>query len=292
MDGHFQGANEDILEENSWSFGRTLPLALLLLPVLAMLQAYLENDVKTVEKKEKEDRNRSPYPTDLSSIHIGEAQQDAIPNPRNSTFCDIIRCNHRTSLYPVESCICSVSSSSVSSLPLPPHSTQSKSKSSWPQIPQHPYGTFTRYPWYRDHVLILLFQRLTVTAFALYLLNELSNFLGISALLRNRLFLIRILGVIPMASLLHLTVWYLAGWLVNKLDCEKWLKGHASDKEGGRGKETVVDTRNLHTWNRGGWKEVTTGLAVYWILRMGWIVGLVIFTFFVSIERDQVHKYT
>ena len=87
-----------------------------------------------------------------------------------------------------------------------------------------------------------------------------------------------------MASLLHLTVWYLAGWLVDKLGCEKWLDGHASDKEGGRGKETVADAKNPHTWNRGWLKEVTIGLAVYWILQMEWVMGLVRFTFFVGIE--------
>ena len=34
----------------------------------------------------------------------------------------------------------------------------------------------------------------------------------------------------------------------------------------------------------GWWKEMATGLAVYWLLRIGQIVGLVMFAFFVSIE--------
>jgi len=53
--------------------------------------------------------------------------------------------------------------------------------------------------------------------------------------------------VITTASLLHLVSLCLVGWMVNKLDSEKWLTYYASDKERGRGKETVTNMRKPHT---------------------------------------------
>ncbi|PSN68909.1 hypothetical protein BS50DRAFT_632753 [Corynespora cassiicola Philippines] len=48
--GNYTGANVEVLDENSWSFGQTLPLVLLLLPLLSMAQAYLDNDAKVQDR--------------------------------------------------------------------------------------------------------------------------------------------------------------------------------------------------------------------------------------------------
>jgi len=45
-DGYNFTLNQKISEENSWGFGQTLPLILLLLPLLSMAQAYLDDDAK------------------------------------------------------------------------------------------------------------------------------------------------------------------------------------------------------------------------------------------------------
>jgi hypothetical protein len=53
LEGYFQTNNSMrlirvgfMLQVNSWSFGQTLPLVLILLPLLSMAQAYLDNDAK------------------------------------------------------------------------------------------------------------------------------------------------------------------------------------------------------------------------------------------------------
>ncbi|ORY10324.1 hypothetical protein BCR34DRAFT_602170 [Clohesyomyces aquaticus] len=49
----------------------------------------------------------------------------------------------------------------------------------------------TSHPLYIDHhLLLLILQLFTVAAFSLFLLDALSNFLGITSFLRSRLFLI------------------------------------------------------------------------------------------------------
>lgn len=283
----YVGANGDVLEEDSWSFGQTLPLVLLLLPLLSMAQAYLDNeakahgDAKATGNNIKAERNSTLHPTELSSIHIGESPQDTIPNPRNSTSCSLSRCNHDPSLYTAQSHTPSISVSKTSfhTPHRPTHSPHSTSRS--PRLPQHPYGPFTRYPWYADHVLLLLMQILFMAGFALFLLNILSNFLGISAILRNRVFLYWILAMIPAASFLHLSIWYVAGWVVNALGCEAWLKGYPKEEgeEGERDRGAVADTKEPR-W----WKRPILGLVVYWSLRMALVNGLVVFTFFVTLE--------
>ncbi|KAI8938423.1 hypothetical protein NX059_004316 [Plenodomus lindquistii] len=50
FDGLNYTQNHEVLEENVWSFGQTLPLILLLLPLLSMAQAYFDNDAKAFEK--------------------------------------------------------------------------------------------------------------------------------------------------------------------------------------------------------------------------------------------------
>ncbi|KAF2714203.1 ArfGap-domain-containing protein [Pleomassaria siparia CBS 279.74] len=218
--GEYVGANADVLQENSWSFGQTLPLVLLLLPLLSMAEAYLDNDAKllgSVRVASINENARDRHPAELSSIHIRDSNQESIPNPRNSTSCSIPRCIRHPSLHHPRS----PSTSQVSILPPP---TSSKA----PKLPQHPYHSFACYPWYLDHILLLLLQLLSVTVFALFLLNVLSNLFGISTILQNRLFLIWVLGMVPATSLLHFAFWYVAGWITNHIAdsrCDLEIRG-------------------------------------------------------------------
>ena len=81
--------------------------------------------------------------------------------------------------------------------------------------------------------------------------------MGISAILRNRLFLIWVFGLVPLTSLVHLGGWYVGALVVYGF---RW-KG----KESGSG------------W---GWM----GKVVYWCARMGLVVGCLMGTFWGSLE--------
>ncbi|OAL47847.1 ArfGap-domain-containing protein [Pyrenochaeta sp. DS3sAY3a] len=50
------GESHDVHEDSHWSFGQTLPLVLLILPLLSMAQAYLDNDAMAQEAKEKAEK--------------------------------------------------------------------------------------------------------------------------------------------------------------------------------------------------------------------------------------------
>ncbi|KAH7070960.1 hypothetical protein FB567DRAFT_455484 [Paraphoma chrysanthemicola] len=235
----FDGAeitiNQDVSEENTWSFGQTLPLVLILLPILSMAQAYLDNDAKAqnaLEETERVEQRTVRETNDHGTTVATKAQPtsatDDLPDPRRST--------------------------------------------SWPALPQYPYSNFTSYPWYNDQIFLLLCQTLMVTAFSLWVLTELANIMGISAILRNRLFLIWVLGLVPLNSLVHLSFWYGAASIVVRWPgCEDWLKGE------GEYKKVVIGEEK---W----WKPWTAGQVVYWGLRFGLVAGCLMFTFFGSLD--------
>jgi hypothetical protein len=146
---------------------------------------------------------------------------------------------------------------------LPPPSTSF-------HLPQYPYDSFTQYPWYNDHIVLLLSQALQLTGFSLFVLAELANILGINAILRNRLFLLWVFAMIPLASLIHLAACYVAASIVVRwTGCEEWLTG-INGERGGR-------------W----WRRVTVGQCVYWSARIGLVAGCVVGTLFVSLEAAE-----
>ncbi|KAJ4362968.1 ADP-ribosylation factor GTPase activating protein, ER-Golgi transport [Neocucurbitaria cava] len=216
--------NDDVREENTWTFGQTLPLILLLLPLLSMAQAYLDNDAKAHEANTTESLEETAQEKGtLSSSPVVEVGDE---NCTNGTE-DI--------------------------------------------LPRYPFDHFTSHTWYRDHILLLLCQILLVTGFALWVLTALANVFGISAILRNRLFLIWILAMVPLASMLHLVLWYIAALIVCRWEgAERWLKGEGKS----------VSTTTWGAW----WRNITVGKVVYWILRLGLVGGCLMFTFFLSLE--------
>ncbi|KAI4609379.1 hypothetical protein J4E80_008629 [Alternaria sp. BMP 0032] len=62
-DGYNFTLNQKISEENSWGFGQTLPLILLLLPLLSMAQAYLDDDANAQEASRVNEDTLSPPET-------------------------------------------------------------------------------------------------------------------------------------------------------------------------------------------------------------------------------------
>jgi hypothetical protein len=77
--------------------------------------------------------------------------------------------------------------------------------------------------------------------------------------------------MIPLASLVHLAAWYVAASIVVRYHgFEEWLKG--------------VD-RNVERENR-WWRRVTVGQSVYWGLRMGLVLGCMMFTLFTRLGAE------
>jgi hypothetical protein len=293
-EGKAVNANPAVLEEDFWSFGQTLPLVLLLVPILGMAQAYLDNDAKAAEAAhkaqlaEREAAEKLNFKVDGSaeaglppSVHGG--LRDTTPDPRNSTSCSIRRCNHRPSICVVRTSSTATSLNSQVQLEAaqldggpppgerpasPSSSVQAYSASKLPTLPQHPYPPFIGLPWCNDLYLLIICQSLMAGAFALFLLTQLSSFLGVSVFLRSRLYVGWILGVIPASILFFLLTWYVAGWLVNRMGKEGWLKGRK-----------YVDPE----WETGRW-AFSMGLLTFWLLRIFLLCACLVVTFFVSLE--------
>lgn len=227
FDGSRFSLNSDVSEENSWSFGQTLPLVLILLPLLSMAQAYLDNDAKSQDA-------RQPTST-TEKRHDSNDEHNA---PDSSKDTSLVCCNHHPSLPLIEP------------LSAPP------SPSPNPLLPRYPYS-FSSLPWYHDLIFLLLCQTLMLTAFSLWILTEFANILGISAILRNRLFLLWVFGMVPLMSFVQLVLWYVAAMAM-----KAWSGGKG---EGRR-------------WNG------RVGKWVYWGLRMGLVGGCLMFTLFASLE--------
>lgn len=289
-DGNHYGYSITALGEDSWSFGQTLPLVLLLLPILSMAQSYLDNDAKAHDApqnaaipKERPSPEHA-QPAGLSTVLIAEREEPEMPDTRNSTSCSITRCNHHQPSVALSRYVTrtlneeeasSISAQADNAPPVPPRSPSrpysSSPRSVWSVLPRHPYRSFTCYSWYKDHIALLVFQTLMLGSVILFVQNLLSSFLGISSILRNRLFLVWIFAMIPLASFVHLALWYLAAWLVCQWGgAEDWLKGEGRFKYHGEEK----------SW----WKSITMGRYVYWGLRLVLLGGCLAFTFFLSVE--------
>jgi hypothetical protein len=141
--------------------------------------------------------------------------------------------------------------------PDPHNPTPTSSATKRVELPRFPYAPFTPHSWYTDHILLLLCQIIMVTTMARWVITKMADIFGISSILCSRLFLIRSLGVIPCASLIHLAVWYVAALILGRM--RGWPTG-------GRGRKFDV------------------GKVVYWVLRIGLVVGCLVFTLFNSLE--------
>jgi hypothetical protein len=98
--------------------------------------------------------------------------------------------------------------------------------------------------------------------------GALVSILGISYILRSRLFIIGIFGFVPLASIMHLASWFLAASIVRRIDgAEEWLSG--TGKYARRGK---------------GWWKLTRGRCVYYLLVFVLKAGLLAMTFTVSVQ--------
>jgi hypothetical protein len=264
----------DISQENSWSFGQTLPLVLILLPLLSMAQAYLDNDAKAQDTLEMHERaytltgqkhDAIRVPSVDMDVHLADAGRDRKSKVPDSTFTNH---NHK-SLLPLE--LPCTTSNAFGPAPDTSPSRQSRTRL---QLPRYPYTDFTSYPWYKDLIVLLLCQIVTVTAFSLWVLTKLADVMGISAIFRNRLFLIWVFGMTPLTSLVHLGAWYLAALVVVQWkSSEEWLRGG-----GAHGKSKGGDME------RERYRTITSGHVVYWSLRLGLIAGCLMLTLFGSLE--------
>lgn len=81
--------------------------------------------------------------------------------------------------------------------------------------------------------MLLLVQILLLGGTILSIENALVAILGVSELLRTRLFLIWIFAGVPFASLIHLSMWYAAACVVRRVDgAEEWLGGRRKSYAG------------------------------------------------------------
>lgn len=309
--------HSDVLEEDHWSFGQTLPLVLLLLPILSMAQAYLDNDAKAAEatrKAELDERASVEMFTEkydggagpILPVSHGGNETNPKDDLRNSTACSIRRCNHHPSVCPPpESSIATSSESHAQSAVdhldgAPPPNERSIPQnldpgesfhSKLPNLPRHPYPSFAGIPWYNDLVLLLIGELLWLGIFGLVLLRRMNNVLGLSVLLRNRLFLIWVFGFIPVTVFVQLSFWYIAACLV------KASKRKDKSKEQREVEATaahLAKVAKLEKWPVGkkqvdairtsAWGRFKWSLFCYWVARMLLVSGCLHFTFFVSVE--------
>ena len=237
FDGRDYTSNS-LSEENYWSFGQILPLVLFLLPILSMAQTYLDDEAKdeehlrTIASPETTSRKQEPKHTN-ARVFTDESDA-AIVHPDMWTSFNIDE-TKRTRLV---------------------------------SLPTYPYPNFSSYSWYCDHLALLLFQILVVATTALYFLTSLGDVFGISSILRSRLFVMWGLAFIPLASFLHLIIWYLGALVVGTWPgpgAKNWLMG------------------NGEKWRKKN-KKSFFGRTAFWVCRIGLIMGLLLFTFFMSME--------
>ncbi|KAH9868865.1 hypothetical protein J1614_007940 [Plenodomus biglobosus] len=277
-DGRNLTENHEVLEENVWSFGQTLPLVLLLLPILSMAQAYLDNDAKALEtayeSQAVEPGNGSISLEDASTHYEMQSIDHQRLGPSSAPSTTTYNGNDHSSLQ-----LLSVGNTTRQKSPQPHVSPQSPTcTTATPPMPQNrlvnlptfPYPSFTSKPWYQDQILLLLCQIFMVAGFALWVLSAWVNIFGIASILRNRIFLIWTLGIVPLASLAHLASWYIAALVLGRWQtAQQWLTGQRGHGTG----ERLV-------WRR----RVTLGKVVYWLLRLGLVCGCLLGTFLASLD--------
>lgn len=134
-------------------------------------------------------------------------------------------------------------------------------------VPRHPYPDLFAYHWYRDLVYVLVCQVLMIGCFILWVQGAIVSILGISYILRSRLFLIWIFGLLPLSCLVHLAAWYLAGCIVTKVDCaEKWWS-------------EIVRHDRMAGEEKSWWRSLTRGRCLYYSLVFVLKAGLLTATF-------------
>ncbi|KAF1948470.1 hypothetical protein CC80DRAFT_599554 [Byssothecium circinans] len=144
-------------------------------------------------------------------------------------------------------------------------STQ-RSRSFFPPLPHHPYHSFVSYSWYRDHLSLQICQLIMLGIFILSIQDLAINVLGVSALLRSRVFLIWIFAMVPFSSLLHLAFWYLgATVLLHYPRLNDWLHGRGRFSYMGERKQWIL--------------RITAGEWVFWVIRFLLKGGLMVLTF-------------
>lgn len=287
FEGHHITLDHRIEGEDQWGFGQILPLVLILLPILSMAQAYLDNDAKARESEERveaEERAEDARITAEEKRRSSKDEAEEIPVIRVTRDArqigpDMIE----SSSSSMHNTICPSrrKSSVLHTATMEPESEEpptSISESSSVQLPQYPYTDFTAYPWYTDHILLLVCQTVMIAVFALWVLTEIASILGIASILRSQLFLIWTLAMIPLASLLHLSFWWAAAQVVTCFPgLENWLKGQKKDKTKTAWSEEMRE-------NKRWWRRWTVGQLVYWVLRIFLLVGVLAGTILASLE--------
>lgn len=194
--------HEDLFAEDAWSFGQILPLILLLLPILAMLQSYLDNDAKAQETLQVAE---SPPPPEKKTRAPGEITTETTPDAARLTSvlihsssrvahdADKVDSAHspQTPEFPQRarhiSFALSPKNSTFSpnrnpSIPcLAPHRRSVLSR-----LPRSPYPSFAGYAWYTDHIWLQIWQIIMVSHLS-PLLHPFPN-LRLSTLVTDNLF--------------------------------------------------------------------------------------------------------
>lgn len=277
IEGYNVSLNRAVIQEEEWSFGQMLPLLLVLLPLLSMAQAYLDNDAKAQDALERSERLQDTAISELAgsakaqSPVLSEVQAVNLPDDgssdiRRANSDSIRRCNQHTSNCPESKPEGTMSNtneiySTLTSTSITPGS----------RFPRYPYDDFTESAWYHDHITLLLGQILMLASFILWLFTNIASVAGLSSLIRNRVFVIWVLGIIPLASWIHLATWLLASYIVRRRpSIEDWFKG--------KGKYEQAASNEAKWWHR-----ITLGKVSYWFLRMFLISFCLMFTFWVSV---------
>lgn len=283
FDGWNYTENHEILEENVWSFGQTLPLVLLLLPLLSMAQAYLDNDAKALETAHQSQRiedgcSSSSLENTVTHHEMQARNNSGLGNASAPSTIAYSAGIHASLQTPPVMRTTREKSPHRQITPRSPTSTVSTRllpQERLVNLPIYPYPSFTSKPWFKDQVILILCQILMVAGLALYVLSAYRNIFGIASILRNRIFLIWILGIAPLASLLHLAFWYMAALVIGRWRrAQDWLIGQG---------DCVV--REGLVW----WRRVTLGKVVYCLLRLGLGCGCLLGTYIASLELAGPH---
>lgn len=211
--------------------------------------------------------------TICSSTGTGSSQR---PDARTSASLRRLSIPHRDHHHPspppshTNTGRSSPASSTPEVLPSSHPSTTTRSFPHLISLPRHPYHSFYRYDWYRDHVYLLVCHSLMLGCVILWLESEVLSILGISYFLRSRLMLLWVFGFVPLSGGVHLVAWYLGANVVARIDgAEDWLRGRGRWRREREGR-----------W----WARVTLGQWVFWVMRTSLKVGCLLLAFLTSAQ--------